>query len=106
MARRLLVVGLMITAAAFAQRGGRGGGGGGGNAPNIGFGAKSKFDSISEMLALNKDQKKDFKQTFDDAQKEAAPVHDQMSKARAAIAEAVAAGKSQDEIGRAVNAEA
>jgi hypothetical protein len=99
-------MGLLVSAIAFAQRGARGGGGGNTDMPNIGFGGASKLDRIGEMLALNKDQKKDLKQTFDDAQKQAAPLHDQMNKARAAIAEAVASGKGQEEIGKAVNAEA
>src|SRR5215831_13934188 len=106
MMRRLIVVGLLVSAFAFAQRGTRGGGGQNMDMPNIGFGGASKLDRIGEMLGLNKDQKKDLKQTFDDAQKQATPLHDQMSKARAAIAEAVASGKGQEEIGNAVNAEA
>jgi uncharacterized membrane protein len=104
---RLVVMGLLASAIVFAQRGGGGRGGGGGNMnmPNIGFGATSKLDRITEMLGLSKDQKKDLKQTFDDAQKEAAPVHDQLTKARSAVADAVAAGKSGEELAKVVNAE-
>src|SRR5438132_13880119 len=104
MTRRILVIGVLAAAAAFAQRGGGGGGGrgggGGSSAPNIGFGAGSKLDRIEAMLKLSKDQKKTLKQTFDDAQKEATPVHEQLNKARLAIGEAVAAGKSQEEIAK------
>jgi uncharacterized membrane protein len=108
--RQLLLIAILIPAAIFAQRGGGGGGGGskggGMNIPQGNFGPTSKFDRISAMLQLDKDQKKTLKQTFDDAQKEAAPVHEQIVKARVAIGEAVAAGKPQDEITKAVNAEA
>jgi len=106
MMRRLIVMGLLVSAMAFAQRGARGGGGRNMDTSNIGFGGASKLDRIGEMLGLNKDQKKDLKQTFDDAQKQATPLHDQMNKARSAIAEAVTSGKSQEEIGKAVNTEA
>jgi hypothetical protein len=61
---------------------------------------------VSDALKLTKDQKKDIKATMDDAQKDAAPVHDLILKGRLAIAEAVAAGKPQEEIDKAVRAEA
>ena len=60
--------------------------------------AASKFDTISEMLKLNKDQKKAFRTTFDDSQKEAAPIREQIAKARLAVGEAVQAGKNEEEI--------
>jgi len=47
---------------------------------------------------LNKDQKKQVRSILDDGQKEAMPVRDQLLKGRQSIAQAVAAGKSQDEI--------
>lgn len=98
---RLLLAGILAAGLMFAQ-GGKGGGGGrggggGGNAPNIGFGT-SRMDRISDALKLTKDQKKELKSTFDDAQKEAAPIHEQMVKSHLAIAEAVAAGKSQQDM--------
>jgi hypothetical protein len=80
---RILAIGVLIAAVAFAQRGGGGGGGskgGGMSTPNIGFAGASKLDRIEAMLKLDKDQKKTLKQTFDDAQKEATPVHDQLNK--------------------------
>jgi uncharacterized membrane protein len=100
MLRNILLFGLLASSLAFAQRGGGGGGGsrGGSNAPSMGFGSTAPFDRISEALKLTKDQKKDFKSTMDDAQKEATPVHEQILKSRLAIADAVAAGKSQDEL--------
>lgn len=94
---KLILTGILASTLMFAQRGGRGGGGGG-NMSDSSFGGGSRLDRISEALKLTKDQKKDFKTRMDDAQKEATPVHDQLMKGREEIAEAVAAGKSQDEI--------
>lgn len=111
MLSRIVLVGMVGSALVFAQ-GGRGGGGGGGGrggggmVPTGSFGPVNKLDRINDMLKLSKDQRKDLKQIFDDAQKEANPVHDQINKARVAIGEAVAAGKPQDEVTKAVNAEA
>ena len=104
MLQRILIVGLLGSALLCAQRGGGGGGrGGGGNmVPPGSFGPVSKLDRITEMLKLTKDQKKDLKQIFDDAQKEATPVHEQIKEARAAVGEAVVAGKQED-IAKAVN---
>jgi uncharacterized membrane protein len=111
MTRRILLIGVLAVAVAFAQRGGgggggRGGGGGGMSGGGIGFAATSKLDRIEAMIKLDKDQKKNLKQTFDDAQKEAMPVHEQINKARLAIGEAVAAGKGQEEIAKSLSAEA
>src|SRR5262245_44282160 len=106
MARRILFIGFLMAVAAFAQRGGGGGGRGGGggmNMPTAGFGPANRLDRITELLKLDKDQKKALKQTFDEAQKDATPVHEQIVKARLAIGEAVAAGKSQDEIAKSVS---
>lgn len=108
MLRRILLVVLLASTLGFAQRGGGGGGGGsrgGSGAPNIGFGGGTPFDRVSEALKLSKDQKRDFKAAMDDAQKDATPVHEQILKSRQALAEAVAAGKSQDELNPAIQAE-
>ena len=103
---------LMLAAGmAFAQRGGGGGGGGmgggrGGSMGNQGMYQQmshSRLDIFSQALQLNKDQKKDVKTTLDDAQKEAAPLRDQISQARQEIADAIQAGKNSDEINKAVN---
>jgi hypothetical protein len=100
---RLLLAGILAAGMVFAQRGGGGGGrgGGGGNAPNIGF-STTRMERISEALKLTKDQKKELKSAFDDAQKEAAPIHKQILKSHLAIAEAVAAGKSQQDMAPAL----
>ena len=98
MLRRILVIGFFASAMVFAQ-GGRGGGGGGRGGgmdiPAGSFGPINKLDRINDMLKLSKDQKKELKQTFDEAQKEAAPLHEQILKARMALGEAVAAAKAR-----------
>ena len=100
MLKRILVVGLLASALVFEQRGGggggRGGGGGGDMIPQGSFGPVNKLDRLTDMFKLNKDQRKDLKQTFDEAQKEATPLHDQLVKARLAVGEAVIAGKAED----------
>jgi hypothetical protein len=103
----ILASGILVTPV-FAQRGGGGGGGknSGQGIPTIPFAGGTRFDRMAEALKLNKEQKKEVKATLDDAQKQAAPIHDQMMKGRDAIAEAVAGGKSQDEINQLVNANA
>jgi uncharacterized membrane protein len=107
MLSRILLAGLLASTLVFAQRGGGGGGrGGSGNVPSMGFGAGTRLDRLSEALKLSKDQKKDVKTALDDAQKEATPIHDQMNKSRLAIAEAIAAGKSKEEVDKAVLGEA
>src|ERR1035437_2394846 len=99
MLTRILLAGLLASTLVFAQRGGGGGGrGGGGGIPSIGFGGGTRLDRMTEALKLSKDQKKDVKAAMDDAQKEATPIHDQMTKSRLANAESIASGKSQEEI--------
>lgn len=106
MLTRILLAGLLASALAFAQRGGGGGSrGGGSNMPYMGSGG-TRFDRISDALKLSKDQKRDFKAAMDDAQKEATPIHDQMTQGRLAIAEAIAAGKSKEEVDKAVQSQA
>ena len=122
MIKKLLFSGLLAATLAFAQGGGGGGGGigeegmggmgsrtgggGGGGGGEMGGGmprvTPTPMERISTLLALNKDQKKQVKGIMDDSQKEAVPVRDQMIKGRQAIAQAVAAGKSQDEIDAAI----
>ena len=66
------------------------------------FGGATRLDRLSESLKLSKEQKKDVKAAMDEAQKEATPIHDQMNQSRLAIAEAIAAGKSKDEVDKAI----
>ena len=65
---------------------------------------QARTDQIAEMLALDKDQRKQVTTILDDAQKEAAPVRDHWPAAQLAIAQAVQAGASQDEIAKMVSA--
>jgi len=97
---RILLAGLLASTMLFAQRGGGGGGsrGGGSNVPNVGFGSTTPFDRVSDALKLTKDQKKDFKAAMDDGQKQATPIHEEILKTRQQIADAVAGGKSSEEL--------
>ena len=102
---KLLVAAMLVAALASAQggRGGggrKGGGGGGGGGSEFGPRVTNRLDTISEMLKLSKDQKKELKTTMDEAQKEAAPIRDQMAKSRLEIGDAVASSKSQEEINK------
>jgi len=109
---RLLSVAVLAASLASAQGGGRGGGPGGGD--NVGQGpplssrpggpSQTRMDRITAMLTLVPDQSKQVKSILDDGQKEAAPVRDQLVAAQLGIAEAVQGGKSQDEIGKAIDA--
>ncbi len=108
MLTRILFAGLLASTLVLAQ-GGRGGGGSRNNtdiAPRVPMGGSTRLDRLSDALKLSKDQKKDVKATLDDAQKEATPIHDQIVKAHLAIAEAIAAGKSQEEIDKAIRSQA
>ena len=96
---RILLAALLASTLVFAQRGG--GGRGGSNAPNMTSG-ETRMDRITNALKLSKDQRKEIKAAMDDAQKEATPIYEQLLKSHLAIAEAIAAGKSQEEIAKAV----
>jgi Heavy-metal resistance len=95
MMKRILFLGLAMTALTFAQGKKGGGGGGQSNAPMMAQ-SVSKMDQFTTILKLDKDEKKQVKTIMDEAQKEAAPVHEQMEKGRLSIAQAVAAGKQED----------
>ncbi len=95
MLKRILIVTLAVASVALAQGKKGGGGGGGGQAPMMGA-SVSKMDMFTQILKLDKDEKKQVKTVMDEAQKEAMPVRDQMEKGRLAIATAVAANKQDD----------
>jgi hypothetical protein len=99
MLKNLLVAGLVCASLALAQRGGGGGRGGdaGTGTPQM-MPVQTKFDNIATLLALDKDQKKTVKTILEEGAKEAAPLRDQISKSRIAVAEAITAKKSDDEI--------
>jgi uncharacterized membrane protein len=103
MLSRILLVGLVASTLVFAQRGG--GGRGGSNMPNMTSG-ETRMDRLTSALRLSKDQRRGIKAVMDDAQKEATPIYEQLPKSHLAIAEAIAAGKSQGEIDKAVHHQA
>ena len=93
---RLLLTAVLVAAPAFAQRGG-GGGGGFGDTSGMPM-LTNRLETITQILQLTKDQKKYVKTTFDEAQKEAAPVREQLVKGHQAIGEAVQSGGSPEEV--------
>lgn len=107
---RLLLAGLLMAGMAAAQRGGGGGPQGPrGDESGGDFGALSgrpfqanRLDRITDMLKLSKDQKNGAKEIFDAAQKEAAPVRDEIQKSRSAIATAYLQKQGQPEIDQMV----
>jgi Spy/CpxP family protein refolding chaperone len=101
MRNRLLLVGIILASMAAAQRGNRGGSAPGQDIPVGRPQVKNHMEQIADALQLSKDQKKDVKALMDEAQKEAAPVRDQLVKGRAQIAAAIQGGK-QEEIDSAV----
>ena len=106
---RIAIIALMVSAVALGQ-GGRGGGGrsrgGDMGAPmRMGANVKAPIDVIADQLKLNKDQKKDVKNILDEAQKEANPLRDQIAKSRVTIGEAIAAGKTGDDLNQLTSAE-
>ncbi len=102
---RLLLTVILATMPAFAQRGGGGGRGGGGESmggmPMMGL--TNRLETITQILQLDKNQKKFVKTTFDEAQKEAAPVRDQLVKGHEAIGAAVDSGKSPEDVNKLIS---
>ncbi len=117
--RILLLIGIFATVA-FAQGGMGGGGadegmGGGGSGrgggrngnmslPSLGPSHTTRLEMMSNILKLNKDQKKQVKAIMDDGQKQAAPLRDELAKDRDRIAETVASGGDQAAVDQAVKA--
>jgi hypothetical protein len=106
---KLLSVGILAASLASAQYGGGGGGGGRGGGRSGATGVPGmpplpRIYQIGDMLALDKEQRKQVKTIFDDAQKEAAPIRQQLPIAQLAIAQAIQAGQSQDPIAKTVDA--
>jgi hypothetical protein len=86
------------SAAPLAQR--RGGGG----APSLGPIQQTRLDVIEAAFVLTKDQRKATKTLLDDAHKAAAPIREQLTKARAGIVAAIQGRQPQADIDAAVNA--
>src|SRR5271169_6461809 len=102
---KLTLTGILAASLASAQWGGGAGHGGSGDmSPNHEGPSQTRMDRITAMLTLDADQRKQVKSIFDDGQKEASPVRDQLVTAQLGIAEAVHAGKGQDEIGKTIDA--
>jgi hypothetical protein len=102
---RLLSVGILAATLASAQWSG-GGGGHSSNAKGgaVGMPPLPRIYQIGDMLALDKDQRKQVMAILDEGQKEAAPVRDHLPAAQLAIAQAIQAGGSKDEIAKTVDA--
>ncbi|PWU03936.1 MAG: hypothetical protein C5B51_17875 [Terriglobia bacterium] len=107
MRMRLWVVFLVAVWApvASAQRGGNNGPRGQQESADDQYGAltnrpytQSKLDRLGDMLRLSRDQKNGAREIFDAAQKEAAPLREEIIKGRAAIAVAMISEKPQAEI--------
>jgi len=95
----MVVLSAGLVSIAPAQRGG--GGGRGQEDIGAGFGApsgESKLDRIGDMLRLSRDQKKSVQQICDAAQKEAAPLREQIDASRVKVAEAMVNQQSKEEI--------
>jgi hypothetical protein len=84
------------------------GGGGGRHSDNakgaMGMPPLPRIYQIGDMLGLDKDQRKQVMAILDDGQKEAAPVRDRLPAAQLAIAQAIQAGGSREDIAKAVDA--
>ena len=100
MLSRILLTGLVASTLVFAQWGG--GGRGASKMPNMSS-DETRMDRLTSALKLSKDQRREVKAAMDDAQKEAAPIYAQLPKSHLAIAEAIAAGKSPEEVDKAVH---
>jgi hypothetical protein len=101
MLKKIFMAGVLCASLAIAQGyGSRAPRGGGGDlAPHSGgAGSSNRFETIANVLNLDKDQKKTVRTILEDGAKEAAPVRDQMSKSRIAVGEAIAANKGEDEL--------
>ena len=103
MLSRLLLTGLLASTLVFAQWGG--GGRGASSMPGTSPG-ETRMDRLTSALKLSKDQRKEIKAAMDDAQKQATPIYEQLPKSHLAIAQAIADGKSQAEIDKAVHHQA
>ena len=103
---RLLSAGVLAASLASAQWGGGGLGHGGSDdmSPRREGPTQTRMDRITAMLTLDPEQRKQVKDLLDYGQKAAAPVRDQLATAQLEIAQSVQAGKSQDEIGKALDA--
>ena len=110
---RLLLTLAMASTLSLAQSRGGGGGGGdmggmGGEGMGGGGGMRmqrpSKFDQIADKLKLNKEQKEQAQSIMDAAREEAAPLREELPKARLNIADALVNAKGDEELKKAQDA--
>jgi Spy/CpxP family protein refolding chaperone len=104
MLSKLLLIAMLAASFGVAQRSGGGGGKGGskgGGAPMMGASRPNKLEQMNTVLQLSKEQKKDVKTIMDEAQKEAAPLKEELMKSRGEVAAAIESGK-QDDIDKAI----
>jgi hypothetical protein len=117
---RLLLTAMMATTLAFAQggggmggddtggmgggRGGRGGGMGDDMGAMPRMSRQTPFDIFAERLKLNKDQKAEAQTVLTDAMKESAPLRQQLTQGRVAIANAILSGASADDLKKTMDA--
>ena len=113
---KLLLAAMLATTMAFAQggggmgddTGGMGGRGGGGMRDDTGgmprIERQTPFDIFAERLKLNKDQKAEAQTVLVDAMKESAPLRQQLARSKAAIANAILGGKSEDDLKKIMDA--
>jgi Spy/CpxP family protein refolding chaperone len=97
MAIRIVLMILLLTGSALAQRGGRGGGEDG---PPIPVAQPSVLDKMVTACNLSKDQKKQFKTLLDAASKSAEPLRKQIPASLQLIGTAAVSGKNADELKR------
>lgn len=104
MVLRILLMIVLMTGFAFAQRGG-GGGVGDSSGLNV-VALPSVLDNMETACKLTKDQKKQFKTILDAASKSAEPLRKQIPQNVELIGSAVMSGKSADEIQKLVESNA
>jgi hypothetical protein len=103
---RLWLAAALAISLASAQRGG----GGRGRSMDMGFDTpiraprQSRLDRMADRLKLNKEQRTQAEGILDGAQKEALPVLETVIKARTAMAEAMVAERSPEEIDKLTGA--
>ena len=96
MTKRILLLALALACASISFAQGKKGGGGKSQDMPMMAASVNRMDQLSDSLKLDKEEKKQIKTIMDDAQKEAAPVRDEMEKDRLSVAQAVAGGKQEE----------
>ena len=110
---RVVLVALLATTLASAQRGGGGGGGrgrgGGGDMGDMGMmrpQRKSRIEQFADKLKLSQEQRGEVEKIFREVLEKSAPVRAQIDTSRANLAGAMIQGQSADEIKKMTEAHA